>query len=222
MPERKRTDRRFSRIAGRRSVQRRDTFLSPHGRLQMKFDFESLNEDMRYKLMLATVLPRPIAWVTSQDRNGLLNAAPFSFFNVFGTAPATVGIGVGRNSPTQPKDTCLNIRATEEFVVNLVPFSAAEKMRASSMPFPSHVSEVAAIELQTSPSERVAPPRITESPASFECKFMQEIRLGNFSLILGRIEGALYTRTRDKFEPNVELAQALLAKHTGYGVCGIR
>ncbi|HEX9588331.1 MAG TPA: flavin reductase family protein [Bradyrhizobium sp.] len=217
----------------------------------MKFDFESLNEDMRYKLMLATVLPRPIAWVTSQDRNGLLNAAPFSFFNVFGTAPATVGIGVGRNSPTQPKDTCLNIRATEEFVVNLVPFSAAEKMRASSMPFPSHVSEVAAIELQTSPSERVAPPRITESPASFECKFMQEIRLGNFSLILGRIvmlhvrdeavldadrlhidaanmdligrmEGALYTRTRDKFEPNVELAQALLAKHTGYGVCGIR
>ena len=78
----------------------------------MKFDFESLNEDMRYRLMLATVLPRPIAWVTSQDRNGLVNAAPFSFFNVFGTEPATVGIGVGRNSPTQPKDTCLNIRAT--------------------------------------------------------------------------------------------------------------
>jgi flavin reductase (DIM6/NTAB) family NADH-FMN oxidoreductase RutF len=210
----------------------------------MKFDFESLNEDMRYKLMLATVLPRPIAWVTSQDTNGLVNAAPFSFFNVFGTEPATVGIGVGRNSPTQPKDTGLNIRATEEFVVNLVPFSAAEKMRASSMPFPSHVSEIAAVGLATSPSERVAPPRISESPVSFECKFMQEIRLGNFSLILGRIvmlhvrdeavldagrlhidatnmdlvgrmEGALYTRTRDKFEPDVELAQALLAKHKG-------
>jgi flavin reductase (DIM6/NTAB) family NADH-FMN oxidoreductase RutF len=208
----------------------------------MKFDFESLNEDMRYKLMLATVLPRPIAWVTSQDRNGLLNAAPFSFLNVFGTEPATVGIGVGRISPTEPKDTCLNIRATEEFVVNLVPFSAAEKMRASSMPFPSHVSEVSVVGLPTSPSERVGPPRITESPASFECKLMQEIRLGNFSLILGRIvmlhirdeavldaerlhinaanmdligrmEGALYTRTRDKFEPSVELAQSLLEKH---------
>ena len=210
----------------------------------MKFDFETLSEELRYKLMLATVLPRPIAWVTSQDTNGLVNAAPFSFFNVFGTEPATVGICVGRNSPTQPKDTCLNIRATEEFVVNLVPFSAAEKMRASSMPFPSHVSEVAAVGLATSPSERVAPPRISESPVSFECKFMQEIRLGNFSLILGRIvmlhvrdeavldagrlhidatnmdligrmEGALYTRTRDKFEPDVELAQALLAKHKG-------
>jgi flavin reductase (DIM6/NTAB) family NADH-FMN oxidoreductase RutF len=208
------------------------------------FDFETLSEEIRYKLMLATVLPRPIAWVTTQDRNGLINAAPFSFFNVFGTEPATVGIGVGRNSPTQPKDTALNIRATEEFVVNLVPFSAAEKMRASSMPFPSHVSEIKAVGLSTAPSERVSPPRIGESPASFECKFMQEIRLGNFSLILGRIvmlhvrdeavlnadrfhldagnmdligrmEGALYTRTRDKFEPDVALAQALLEKHKG-------
>jgi flavin reductase (DIM6/NTAB) family NADH-FMN oxidoreductase RutF len=208
----------------------------------MKFDFENLSEEQRYKLMLATLLPRPIAWVTSQDRNGLVNAAPFSFFNAFGTEPATVGIGVGRNSPTQPKDTCLNIRATEEFVVNLVPFSAAERMRASSMPFPSQVSEVEAVGLSTMPSEKVGPPRISESPASFECKFMQEIRLGGFSLILGRIvllhvrdeavldperlyidageldligrmEGALYTRTRDKFEPSVELGQTLLEKH---------
>ena len=61
----------------------------------MKFAFESLSEDMRYKLMLATVLPRPIAWVTSLDSNGLVNAAPFSFFNVFGTEPATVGIDDG-------------------------------------------------------------------------------------------------------------------------------
>src|SRR5499427_8976313 len=147
----------------------------------MQFGFERLSEDQRYKLMLATVLPRPIAWVTSQDSNGLVNAAPFSFFNAFGTEPATLGIGVGRNSPTKPKDTCLNIRATEEFVVNLVPFSGAEKMRASSMPFPSHVSEISAVGLATSPSERVAPPRIAESPVAFECRFMQEIRLGGFS-----------------------------------------
>ncbi len=209
----------------------------------MQFDFESLSADLRYKLLLATVLPRPIAWVTSQDRNGIINAAPFSFFNVFGNDPATVGIGVGRNGPKQPKDTCLNIRATEEFVVNLVPFDAAEKMRASSMPFPSHVSEVEAVGLTTTASERVAPPRIVESPASFECKFMQEIRLGGFSLILGKIvmlhvrdeavldvdrfyidadnmdligrmEGAMYTRTRDKFEPPIPLeAQAVFAKH---------
>src|SRR5215813_6260128 len=208
----------------------------------MKFDFGSLTEETRYKLMLATVLPRPIAWVTSLDGNGVVNAAPFSFFNAFGTEPPTLAIGVGRNSPTQPKDTALNIRATEEFVINLVPYSAAEKMRASSMPFPSHVSEVSAVGLSTSPSEKVAPPRISESPAAFECRFMQEIRLGNFSLILGRIvmlhvrdeavldadrlhinaanmdligrmEGNRYTLTRDKFEPSAELGLALMAKH---------
>lgn len=193
------------------------------------FDFESLSEDMRYKLMLATVLPRPIAWVTSQGSDGLINAAPFSFFNVFGTEPATVGLGIGRSAATQLKDTARNIRATEEFVVNLVPFAATEKIRASSMPFPSDVSEVSAVGLETVPSELVAPPRIVDS--------------GNFSLFLGRIvmlhvrdeavldadrlhidavsmdligrmEGALYTRTRNRFEPNVEMAQTLLAKHT--------
>jgi flavin reductase (DIM6/NTAB) family NADH-FMN oxidoreductase RutF len=208
------------------------------------FDFEKLSEDMRYKLMLATVLPRPIAWVTTQDRNGVVNIAPFSFFNVFGTEPATVGIGVGRNGDSKPKDTAANIRATEEFVVNMVPFSAAEKMRASSMPFPPHVSEVSILDLSTTPSERIGPPRIDDSPVSFECRFMQEIRLGNFSLILGRIvilhvrdeavldadrmhidaakmdligrmEGTLYTHTRHKFEPDVALAEALIAKYRG-------
>ncbi|WP_315834730.1 flavin reductase family protein [Bradyrhizobium prioriisuperbiae] len=209
----------------------------------MQFDFESIPEEARYKLMLATVLPRPIAWVTSQDGNGLVNAAPFSFFNVFGSDPATVGLGVGRSSTVRPKDTRLNIRATEEFVVNLVPFSAAEKMRNTSMPFPPGISEVDVVGLSTLPSLRVKPPRIAESPVSFECRFMQEIRLGNFSLMLGRIvlmhiadeavsdpdrlhidttrldligrmEGTLYTRTLDKFEPqNLEQARALLAQH---------
>ena len=212
----------------------------------MQFDFETISEEMRYKLMLATVLPRPIAWVTTQDKNGLVNAAPFSFFNVFGTDPATVGIGVGRNGPKSPKDTCMNIRVTEEFVVNLVPFSETEKMRNSSMPFPPSVSEVSVVGLQTRASDRVAPPRLVESPVSFECKMMQEIRLGNFSLILGRIlmlhvrdeavldkdrprldaanmdlvgrmEGTLYTRTHDKFEPpNLDYAQALLKLHSSH------
>jgi flavin reductase (DIM6/NTAB) family NADH-FMN oxidoreductase RutF len=172
--------------------------------------------------------------------------APLRSAFVLRHGPATVGIGVGRNGGTKPKDTCFNIRATEEFVVNLVPFAATEKMRASSMPFPPHVSEVDAVGLSTIPSERVAPPRIAESPASFECRFMQEIRLGNFSLILGRIvtlhvrddavldperlhidagklnligrmEGAQYSRTHDKFEPSAELGQLLLAIHPGLG-----
>jgi flavin reductase (DIM6/NTAB) family NADH-FMN oxidoreductase RutF len=207
----------------------------------MLFDFESLPEAARYRLLLATVLPRPIAWVTTQDRDGLVNAAPFSFFNVFGADPATVALGVGNASPTQPKDTRVNIRATEEFVVNLVPFSAAEKMRDTSLPFPRQVSEIEVSDIATLPSRRVGPPRIAESPVSLECRFMQEIRLGGFSLILGRIvmmhvvddavidpakqyidsaaldligrmEGQRYTRTRETFEPEgAERAHALWA-----------
>ena len=211
----------------------------------MLFDFESLPEEARYRLLLATVLPRPIAWVTTQDRDGLVNAAPFSFFNVFGADPATVALGVGTSSPAQPKDTRVNIRATEEFVVNLVPFSATEKMRDTSLPFPRRVSEIEVADIATLPSRRVAPPRIAESPVSLECRFMQEIRLGGFSLVLGRIvmmhvmddavidpekqyidsaaldligrmEGQRYTRTRETFEPEgAERAHALWAANKG-------
>src|ERR1700730_13618030 len=81
----------------------------------------------RYQLLIATVVARPIAWVTTRDRRGAVNAAPFSFFNVFGNDPATVGIGIGSAGPAEPKDTRANIRETEQFVVNLVPFSLARQ-----------------------------------------------------------------------------------------------
>src|SRR5260370_25840991 len=73
----------------------------------------------RYKLLLATVMPRPIAWVTTRDSGGAINAAPFSFFNMFGSDPATVGLGIGSRAPGEPKDTRANIRLNEQFVVNL-------------------------------------------------------------------------------------------------------
>jgi hypothetical protein len=83
----------------------------------------------RYRLLLATMLPRPIAWVTTREARGAVNLAPFSFFNVFGSDPATVGIGIGSKKPGGPKDTRANIRANAQFVVNLVPFALAEEMR---------------------------------------------------------------------------------------------
>ena len=107
----------------------------------MQFDFEAMLASERYKLLLATVLPRPIAWVTTRDRRGAVNAAPFSFFNVFGNDPATVGIGIGSKGPAEPKDTRANIRETEQFVVNLVPFSLAQEMRVTSIAFPRGVEE---------------------------------------------------------------------------------
>jgi flavin reductase (DIM6/NTAB) family NADH-FMN oxidoreductase RutF len=92
----------------------------------VQFDFERMGALERYRLLLATVLPRPIAWVTTRDSAGAINAAPFSFFNVFGSDPATVGIGIGSKGPAEPKDTRANIRTNKQFVVNLVPFALAE------------------------------------------------------------------------------------------------
>src|ERR1700688_2476822 len=141
----------------------------------------------RYKLLLATVLPRPIAWVTTRDRRGAINAAPFSFFNVFGNDPATVGIGIGSKGAREPKDTRANIRANEQFVVNLVPFSLAQEMRITSIAFPRGVEEAREAKLSLAPSERIEVPRIAQAPVSMECTLMQEVRLGGFSLVLGQI-----------------------------------
>ncbi len=203
----------------------------------MQFDFEAMKPGERYKLLLATVLPRPIAWITTRDGNGAVNAAPFSFFNVFGSDPATVGIGIGSKGPGEPKDTRANIRANEQFVVNLVPYSLAQQMRITSIAFPKGVEEPGEADLKLVPSERVAVPRIAASPVSMECTFTQEVVLGGFSLVLGRIlmihvqdhavidaarqyvdaekldligrmEGGWYTRTTQRFEmPNIPLEE---------------
>ena len=121
----------------------------------MQFDFEAMLASERYKLLLATVLPRPIAWVSTRDARGAVNAAPFSFFNVFGNDPATVGIGIGSKGPAEPKDTRANIRETEHFVVNLVPFSLAQQMRVTSIAFPKGVEEPSEAGLSPAASDMI-------------------------------------------------------------------
>jgi flavin reductase (DIM6/NTAB) family NADH-FMN oxidoreductase RutF len=195
----------------------------------VQFDFEKVGGLERYRLLLAAVLPRPIAWVTTRDAAGAINAAPFSFFNVFGSDPATVGIGIGSKGPAEPKDSRANIRTNEQFVVNLVPFALAEQMRVTSIAFPRGVEEPKEAGLALASSVRVGIPHIAAAPVSMECTFMQEIALGSFGLVLGKIlmvhvkdgavidaarqhvdaekldligrmEGGWYTRTRERFE----------------------
>jgi flavin reductase (DIM6/NTAB) family NADH-FMN oxidoreductase RutF len=83
---------------------------------------------VRYRLLVSTVVSRPIAWFVSQSASGVLNAAPFSFFNAFAGDPPVVGIGIGSHDPGRPKDTRRNIRETRQFVVNLVSEEMAEAM----------------------------------------------------------------------------------------------
>jgi flavin reductase (DIM6/NTAB) family NADH-FMN oxidoreductase RutF len=162
----------------------------------MLFDFKEIPGKERYKLLVSTVTPRPIAWVVSQDAKGMLNAAPFSFFNVFSGDPAVVAIGIGNRKPGHAKDSRANIRETGEFVVNLVAEANAEAMNITGIEFDSGVDELEQAGLTPLPSVRVKPPRIAESPVALECELMQIIDLGESGLVLGRV---VAMHVRDEF-----------------------
>jgi flavin reductase (DIM6/NTAB) family NADH-FMN oxidoreductase RutF len=154
----------------------------------MLFDFATIPAKERYKLLVSTVVPRPIAWIVSQDLNGQLNAAPFSFFNAFAGDPPVVGIGIGSHDHVRPKDTRRNIRDTKQFVVNLVSEETAAAMNITAIEFEADISELAQAGLTVLPSVYVKPPRIAESPVSMECELMQIVDLGSDTgLVLGRV-----------------------------------
>ena len=154
----------------------------------MLFDFSAIPAKERYKLLVSTVAPRPIAWVVSHTPDGHLNAAPFSFFNAFSGEPPVVGIGISSHEPGRPKDTRNNIRETRQFVVNLVSEEAAAAMNVTAIEFEAGVNELAQAELATIPSVYVKPPRIAISPVAMECDLLQIVEVGpETGLVLGRV-----------------------------------
>jgi flavin reductase (DIM6/NTAB) family NADH-FMN oxidoreductase RutF len=154
----------------------------------MLFDFAALRAADRYKLLVSTVGPRPIAWVVTQDPAGITNAAPFSFFNVVSGDPPLVVVGIGGRRPGDAKDTGNNVRATGEFVVCMVSDANARAMNVTAIDFPHGVDELAEAGLTTLPSARVRPPRIAESPAAFECRRFMNVDLGiDRTLVIGEV-----------------------------------
>ncbi|MDA9496891.1 flavin reductase family protein [Bradyrhizobium sp. CCBAU 11357] len=136
----------------------------------MLFDMGQLPADIRYKILTATVTPRPIAWVTTRSRNGAANAAPFSFFTVLGHEPPTVVLGLLRHPKRGLKDTAQNIVETGEFVVHLVPHRMAEAMNATAVDAPAAIDEIELAGLETLPSQMVSPPLLKGCPVTFECR----------------------------------------------------
>lgn len=166
------------------------------------FDISAMPRLDSYKLLASVVLPRPIAWVTSQSADGELNAAPFSFFNIASSDPPILMLSFSAASDRGDKDTLRNIRETGEFVVNMVPEELAEAMNLTAVSAPHGVDEVALAGLTTAASVAVTVPRIAESPAALECRLRQTLEFGGSSvLLLGDIVQA-HVRT-DVFE-NVE------------------
>lgn len=154
----------------------------------MELDLEKEYADRAYAILTNLVMPRPIAWVTTIDGNGIVNAAPFSFFNALGANPPIVGFCPGDRPDGTPKDTALNIRENHEFVVNLVDEPLADAMSQTAASLPHGVSELAGAGLSTAPSSVVKPPRIAASPASLECREWGTLQIGENRLIIGLVK----------------------------------
>jgi flavin reductase (DIM6/NTAB) family NADH-FMN oxidoreductase RutF len=154
----------------------------------MELDLENKYADRAYTLLASLVTPRPIALVTSISADGKVNAAPFSFFNLFGANPPICGFSPGDRDNGTPKDTALNIRATHEFVVNLVDENIAEAMNQCAASLPYGENELVRAGLTAAPSSLVKPPRIAEAPASLECLEWGTLQIGGNRLIIGLIK----------------------------------
>jgi flavin reductase (DIM6/NTAB) family NADH-FMN oxidoreductase RutF len=155
----------------------------------MDLNLADANPKQIYSLLIGLVAPRPIAWITSMNPAGQLNAAPFSAFNYMGIDPPIVAIGIG-NRPGPGaigKDTAKNIRHTGEFVVNVVNEAVAEAMSVTAIDFPPEIDELQIAHLGTEPSIVVKVPRISSAPASLECREITTIEIGRSRVVLGQV-----------------------------------
>lgn len=201
------------------------------------FAFATLTPRERYKLLIGAVVPRPIALVTTISKDGIVNAAPFSFFNCLSADPAILALGV-EYRPTGPqKDTGRNVRDTLAFTVNVVSDAMAEAMNACAVPFEPGIDELAQAGFTARPGTTVPCPSIAEAPVAFECRQHTTLGIGNSREIilgevlhahfapglvdpatlhvdpaaldaLGRMGGHGYARTRERFDlPTMTVAQ---------------
>lgn len=152
-----------------------------------RIDPATLRFGEQYKLMTGTIVPRPIALVSTLGPEGP-NAAPFSFFNAVGAKPPMIVFSAGPRDGAE-KDTIHNLRHLPEFVLHIVDFASAEKMNTCAIEFPRHVDEIERGGWRTAPSEIVKPVRLIDCPVQMECKVVdiREIGRAPYNLVLGEI-----------------------------------
>lgn len=142
-------------------------------------DGDKLDTETAYRLLVGCVAPRPVAWITTVDEQGRVNAAPFSSYNYVATSPPMLAINIAKRPGSgNTKDTARNIVRSREFVVNVATEHNMELMHLSAQEFAPDVSEVEALDIALLPSRHVRPPRIAISPVQMECRLDQVIVLG--------------------------------------------
>ena len=146
------------------------------------------------KLIFNTVVPRPIAWITTLSEEGVVNLAPFSFYNAITTKPPLIIVSIGKRKDGSLKDTARNIRETGEFVINVVSKEFLEKMHESGKDFPPEVSEAEELGIELEPSVLVKPPRVKGVPAALECRLKEIVEIGDtpMDLVIGEVVAINY------------------------------
>jgi flavin reductase (DIM6/NTAB) family NADH-FMN oxidoreductase RutF len=159
----------------------------------MELHLDQLSTGQIYFTMTQTLIPRPVAWVLSENADGGLNLAPYSYFTAVSSDPPLVLISAGRKPDGAPKDTLVNIEQRGDFVIHIAPRELLEPLNESSATLPAGVSEVTRLGLQTTPFSGSRLPRLAGCPVAYACtRFeVQEIGNGPQALIFGRV-GAVY------------------------------
>ncbi|MGY3715867.1 flavin reductase family protein [Sutcliffiella cohnii] len=148
---------------------------------------ENLSERENYKFLIGSIIPRPVAFVTTQSKNDVLNGAPFSYFNIVSSNPAMISLSLQR-SLGERKDTARNIIDNKEFVVHIVDEENVEKVNKTAASLPPDESEITLAQLTPVKSERVKVAGVKEAKVRFECSLVQAIDLGGCDLFIGKVE----------------------------------
>ncbi len=154
---------------------------------KISIPLKPLELKQRYKLLSSLVIPRPIAWISTQAKNGTTNLAPYSFFNVFGSNPPLVIISQGNRLEGDPKDTPANIEETGVFVVNLLDMKLAKVMNISAGAFPKQESEIVKLQLRTEQATQIDVPMIADCPVNLECKLIEIRKYGGNRIVFGEV-----------------------------------
>ena len=196
----------------------------------MKLDPAKLTQREAYNLLVGTIVPRPIAWVSTVGQNDVLNLTPFSAFTMLCVEPAIICVHIAYRRDGSEKDTIINIKFSKDFVVNLADETSAQSMNQTSAEYPIDVDEFKECGLTPLKSDLVKAPRVAESPVNMECKLLQvlefgavpggsQVALGEVLRVhlkdeyyadgeiqmsrlkaIGRLGGQFYCRTTDMFE----------------------
>jgi flavin reductase (DIM6/NTAB) family NADH-FMN oxidoreductase RutF len=154
----------------------------------MEVDFGELTAYQRYKLMASLIVPRPIALITTVSEAGIVNAAPFSMFNMLGEDPPIVVVSINRLHDGRLKDTAANILATQEFIVHLTDEPMAAAMHRCGEAFPPDVNELEVVGLEMTSAQTVKAPRIVAAPVAFECVLHEKLETPSRYVFIGRVQ----------------------------------